>query len=458
MPSSSAPAALRYSCVMTLAAASLLYCSLAFPVVTPQLAPISAKSIIPEQPFSHTIVVENTVADVRFRMLNGPAGSALSTDSQGKAVFTWQPPADMPNETVVIIQSFVKDNPVATSTQRLVLRRSTTDVSSLAESSIDASSLKKLTTTPEHLVRSDAPRSNGSSRSVPNLPEIGYQQLFEGQSYALIMRPVSGTGTAVRIDAPVLPAGARFDPVLDGTGAMLSWTPRSNQIGDHRIEFIVRDHRNPDVSSVRNIFFRVSSAAMAANYSIQPNEFISEIAVVEKANSAVFEAQTTNSADADVTVLAAMKDTNSADARSVMHQNKTNSEALSELNSATAITEASLTEAAEEPYIEPIPIPLVSAGYIVKFKVIPRMPDDSTAVLHVDRLPGEASFDENKDGTRTFYWPTTLSDQGEHIFRFTAIHPRDADKRVSRDALIVVGDPSAEGSRPQGMSIDQLTN
>jgi len=103
----------------------------------------------------------------------------------------------------------------------------------------------------------------------------------------------------------------------------------------------------------------------------------------------------------------------------------------------------------QEPYIEPLAVALVSAGQIAKFKVIPRMPDQSFATLHIDRLPKGASFEDNEDGTRTFFWQTTLSDQGEHIFRFTAIHSENPNKRVSAETSVIVGDPSAEGSRPK---------
>jgi len=80
------------------------------------------------------------------------------------------------------------------------------------------------------------------------------------------------------------------------------------------------------------------------------------------------------------------------------------------------------------------------------------MPDQSAAILHVDRLPPNASFDDNRDGTRTFYWPTSDTDQGEHVFRFTAIHHNNVNQRISTEVLIVVGDPGASSSRPESVN------
>jgi len=90
---------------------------------------------------------------------------------------------------------------------------------------------------------------------------------------------------------------------------------------------------------------------------------------------------------------------------------------------------------------EPMSAQIVSAGRKVNIRVDPIVSDEKIALLHVDRLPNGGSFDENKDGTRTFHWPTTQADQGEHTFRFTAIHPDNADLVANVNVLIVVGSP-----------------
>jgi len=97
---------------------------------------------------------------------------------------------------------------------------------------------------------------------------------------------------------------------------------------------------------------------------------------------------------------------------------------------------------------EPMSAQIVSAGRKVNIRVKPIATDDKVALLHVDRLPAGGSFDENKDGTRTFHWPTTQADQGEHTFRFTAIHPDNANLVANVNVLIVVGSPDGPGTAP----------
>lgn len=92
---------------------------------------------------------------------------------------------------------------------------------------------------------------------------------------------------------------------------------------------------------------------------------------------------------------------------------------------------------------------VVSAGFVVSLRVYATLPEASEPVVRVDRLPGRASFDGNADGSRTFYWRTDTKDEGEHVFRFTAINPEDTRLRASREVMIVVGDPSKNTTRPE---------
>lgn len=101
---------------------------------------------------------------------------------------------------------------------------------------------------------------------------------------------------------------------------------------------------------------------------------------------------------------------------------------------------------------EPISAQIVSAGRKVNIRVEPKASDDKIALLQVDRLPAGGSFDENKDGTRTFHWPTTQADQGEHTFRFTAIHPDNAELVANVEVLIVVGSPDGFASGPSAVN------
>jgi len=97
---------------------------------------------------------------------------------------------------------------------------------------------------------------------------------------------------------------------------------------------------------------------------------------------------------------------------------------------------------------EPLSAQIVSAGRKINIRVTPIASDDTTPFVHVDRLPAGGSFDENKDGSRTFHWPTTQADQGEHTFQFTAIHSENADLVATTNVLIVIGSPDGPGTQP----------
>ena len=102
------------------------------------------------------------------------------------------------------------------------------------------------------------------------------------------------------------------------------------------------------------------------------------------------------------------------------------------------------------PDIGPLASQIVSTGRTVTFRVAAGLADGREPLLEIDRLPRNASFDRNADGTRTFYWPTGGSDEGEHRFRVTARHPDDATLVSRVDFLVIVGDPSRSRTFPSG--------
>ena len=91
----------------------------------------------------------------------------------------------------------------------------------------------------------------------------------------------------------------------------------------------------------------------------------------------------------------------------------------------------------------------ISPGFVVSLQVNATLPDTSKPILQVDRLPRGARFEASDGGSRTFYWRTDNKDEGEHVFRFTAINPVDASLRDSHDVMIVVGDPTRNRTRPE---------
>jgi len=89
--------------------------------------------------------------------------------------------------------------------------------------------------------------------------------------------------------------------------------------------------------------------------------------------------------------------------------------------------------------IKPLSTQIVSPGQVIRLKVEARLDDGRQPRLLIDRLPLQASFDENPDGSHTLYWPTREDDQGEHRFRITALHPDDGTFVSDVGALVIVG-------------------
>jgi len=102
-------------------------------------------------------------------------------------------------------------------------------------------------------------------------------------------------------------------------------------------------------------------------------------------------------------------------------------------------------------HVNPLSNQIVSTGKTVVLTVGASANDGSQPVLHVDRLPKNASFEQNENGTYTLYWPTGDPDQGEHLFRFTAEHAKLSGVSHSRDVMIVIGDPALNQTLPAGM-------
>jgi len=437
------------------------------------IAPIPTQLVTPGERFSYRISVDSTTQPI-FRMLNAPDGATLTSNGDGTATFSWQVPMVLSDNNVVIIQTLDSAQARVIDTGRLVISKARSKVEFKSDSDspkivegqsryqnpsyFQNSEQVTADNTSHGKVTPDEPVTGNKALSLEvatvekseleqntSLPALPVQRLEVGQEYQLIIRPLTPAGTTAQLFAPVLPAGASLVSVFNGA-SLFRWLPHAQQIGEHEISFSVS---NVDIStpvSTRDIVFQVTgsdTAVAAANDVSELEPFDGSMDRVSSDTPPVSlnEGATELPLAAEVTVLASSKDLNATP----LNSEQQSGEFAAKTGESSLESSRSTNEA---PYIEPIPIALLSAGQTARFKVVPRLPDESTAVLHIDRLPNGASFDENDDGTRTFYWPTTLSDQGEHIFRFTAIHPVDADLRVSSEAMIVVGDPSAEGSRP----------
>ena len=85
----------------------------------------------------------------------------------------------------------------------------------------------------------------------------------------------------------------------------------------------------------------------------------------------------------------------------------------------------------------------VALGETFEFRVTPRDADGDVPGMNVDRLPPGASFNDNRDGTRTFRWRPFPINLGDIFVTFEAIDARDSALRTRKTIrLSVFRDPN----------------
>lgn len=91
---------------------------------------------------------------------------------------------------------------------------------------------------------------------------------------------------------------------------------------------------------------------------------------------------------------------------------------------------------------------IVSSGQIISLQISALSSDDKDPLISIDRVPRNASFDKNLVNGYTFFWETSDSDQGEHVFRVSATHPSQSEVFATALVTMFVGDPSRRTTLP----------
>lgn len=376
---------------------------------------------------------------LRIRLINKPRNAALVTNAEGLPVFTWTPPLNVLPSTVVIVQAFDARDKNKISTQRMVLQKgpySPNAIEPVAESGLGAPVLVERimpVPQPEPIAQTEpselpdeasaAASTSGVARAfvdelasestqsipqktvqltsnqAPQLPELGTQLLTVGVEFQLFIRPIDKDGDAVSLSVKGLPMMAELRNITTGSW-MLRWRPEASQAGEHRLMLIAVENTAAALQTERVLTLNVGD----------PNAQTRLVLASANLSNNDFNSTETRAGDSAANGLAGKR------------------------NNIT---------------FEPLSSQIVSTGQTINLPIISRVGENSKTILHVDRLPSGATFDLNEDGTRTFHWVTSASDQGEHVFRFTAVNPRDANQVLNKELLIVVGDPAAPGSMPQ---------
>jgi len=389
----------------------------------PLLQKIPSLTVVAQQRFTYqfkSIAIDEQ--QLRVRLLNKPAGATLTVLQDGSPVFEWTPPQHVQDETVVLVQAYDANNPEKISTQRMVLKRGQlethTDVNTISSIDNDNAASQSLATdtiesAPSEVVVNDVatidtviksiseepttPQHGNNKKRAPVLAKLGRQVLTVGTQFQLIIRPTDADDDELTLIAKRLPVGATLDAVFDGTWT-LNWRPEVSQAGIHEVMLVTTEKTEAAKRTQRLLVMDV-------------------------------------------------RDPNSQ-TRLVLASSRPGDDLVDEASQIGSAQPGPIGDATSV-YFEPLSSQIVSAGRTINFPVVSHSEDNAETILHIDRLPSRASFDTNATGSRTFYWPTTPADQGEHIFRFTAVHPRDASQVAVKEVLIVIGDPAAPGSRPQ---------
>ena len=230
----------------------------------------------------------------------------------------------------------------------------------------------------------------GSESSLaPTIAPIDTVHLNVGIKWEFFFRGRSRSGKPPIMIGVALPSGAVMTDVGDGW-SLVYWQPQAKDVGRHFLTIRAMDKDDPNLVFERDIEIEVRGAG-----SNQESQLISPAA----ANPG----------------------------RSVTSVNGGSRQA---------------------PTLGPIATHIVSAGKLLTIKVAPDHAHALPPIILIDRLPANASFDVNEDGSRTFFWPTSNRDQGQHRFRFTVIHPDDASLKSTREMTVIVGDPSTQSTIP----------
>ena len=224
---------------------------------------------------------------------------------------------------------------------------------------------------------------------APTIAPIDTVHISVGNKWEFFLRGRSRSGEPPIMIGVTLPPGAVMTDVGDGW-SLVYWQPQIKDVGRHALTVRAMDKNDPNLVFERDI----------------------EVEVLDVGSN--------------------------RDSQSI-------SPAAANLGVAAAIVSGGSRQA---PTLGPLATHIVSAGKILTIRVAAEHEQELPPIIRIDRLPPNASFDVNEDGSRTFFWPTSNGDQGQHRFRFTVIHPDDASLESIREMTVIVGDPSAQSTIP----------
>jgi len=264
---------------------------------------------------------------------------------------------------------------------------------------------------------------------LPSISSINTVRIGVGNPWELYLRGRTPNGVPPIMIGMSLPAGMSMTAVGEGWYRM-RWQPRDDQRGFHALKVRAMDQQDPQKLFDRGIEIEVQNVAVTK---VGDREIIP--AGANPVSRKLSAQRTSRSSYIGVSEAG-------ADASERRTQ-----EAVLGLTAQT--NQQSPTRQA--PVLNALATHIISVGRTLRVRVAPELDNDLPSIIQIDRLPANASFDVNEDGSRTFYWPTGESDQGQHRFRFTAIHPDDASLKVFQELTVYIGDSTKQISEPSDL-------
>lgn len=294
--------------------------------------------------------------------------------------------------------------------------------------------------------RPDWRKPGGVPNRAPVLGTIGSQSLSVGKRWRLHLRGRDPDGEAPLLTISPLPERAAISVRPDGW-YVLAWTPRHEDAGRLDLQVTATDAQDESLRTERTVTLLIAPAQEPAG-----DLDAAEPTLVAPESTP----ESTPEAPAELTPELPPEPglEPTPEPVTTLAPEKVPSDELNPPEEPLALFEdeedIELPPEPEEavPTIAPPAAQIVSTGRTVSYRVVATLEDGRVPLMEIDRLPLNASFDPNPDGSHTFFWPTGNADQGEHRFRVTARDPWNRTSGTSADLLIVVGDPTRSKTEP----------
>lgn len=381
------------------------------------LAPVTVPTVAPGSELSVDIRPVDGEREMRLMVARGPVGAELDRSETGWTL-RWDAPERLSAVTRLVLLAVDVKDPMQR--QRVELEFATDDgrdpdlTASDAHETVPQSTPSLVPDSKPAQVEADmaAGQTNRKPLALPVLPR---QTLETGRIFSLWFQ-VDGAqdDEQVTVEADDAPDGLELRQQVGGW-QIVEWQPGPDQTGLHDLELLATSQDDPMRQARGHLLLTVTPSNMSAAVEQRPS--------------------TPDLASAPLTA---------PEYEPLPEPGPPEAPPLDE----PSVQAASVNELAVAPSLNAMSDIIVSAGRTVQFRVTPQIPFEQPSVVQIDRLPRNASFDQNPDGSRTFHWLTSDRDQGEHRFRFTAMNATDSTLRDQQEVTIIVGDPTRGKTLP----------